>query len=107
MLKFKNPFKKQVKKPFQEKFFVVELSFPARVYGTSDDLSRSIKVIGSNKLYPEVYMGFGWDMLLNLLGTHGFDASVQDINDLSSIYDVKDLTSMTIGYKKWIQKKTA
>lgn len=107
MLKFKNLFKKKVKKPFQEKFFTAELSFPARVYGTSGDLSKAIKVINSNKLYPEIYMGFGWDILLNLLGTQGFDASIQDIDDVSSIYDVKDLTSMTIGYKKWIQKKTA
>ena len=107
MLKLFKIFKKKPKKTFNDKFYVQEISFPARVYGTSGDLSKAIKVINSNKLYPEIYMGFGWDILLNLLGTQGFDASVQNIDDVSSIYDVKDLTSMTIGYKKWIQKKTA
>ena len=50
-------------------------------------------------------MGIGWDVLLNALGTKGFDSSIKDTADLSSIYDVKDLTSMSIGYKKWIQTK--
>jgi len=107
MLKFKHPFKNLKKKSFQDKFFIQELSFPAKVFGTSDDLSRAIKVINSDKPFPEIYMGFGWDMLLSLLGTKGFDASIQDTEDISSIYGVKDLTSMTIGYKKWTTKKIA
>jgi len=98
-------FKKKPKKVFKEKFWVKELSFPAKIYGTSDDMSKVIKIINSDKLYPQVFMGFGWDILLNLLNIKGFDASIEDEKEQPSIYDAKDLTTLTIGYKKWIPKK--
>ena len=92
------------KKVFKGKFGVNEIHFPGKIFGTSDDLSKSIKIINSDKPYPQVYMGFGWDALLNLLGTKVFDASIQDEKEQFSIYDVKDLTTLTIGYRKWVQK---
>lgn len=105
MKKFKI-FKKKKKKVFSGTFFTKELSFPSKVYGTTGELSKSIKIINDNKPYPRVFLGVGWDVLLNSLGIQGFDASIQDIEEQSSIYEVKDLTSLSIGYRKWIQTKT-
>jgi len=98
-------FKKKQKKPFNEKFFVKEISFPAKVYGTSDVLSKAIKIINSDKPYPQVFMGFGWDSLLSLLGVQGFDASIDDMKEQSSIYEARDLTNLVIGYRKWVEEK--
>jgi len=98
-------FKKKQKKPFNESFFVKEISFPAKVYGTSDILSKVIKVVNLDKPFPQVFLGVGWDSLLNLLEVHGFDASIQDTKEQTSVYDARDLTNLVIGYKKWIEEK--
>lgn len=99
---FKRKNKKEV---FDEKFAVCELSFPAKTIGTSGDLSKPINIINSDKPYPQVFLGFGWNILLDLLGTKVFDASVEDKKEQSSIYDARDLTSLTIGAKKWTEAK--
>ena len=107
MVKLKSLFslKPKKKKVFNGIFFVKELTFPAKIYGTSEELSKVIKIINSDKPYPQVYMGFGWDMLHNILGIKGFDASIEEEKEQSSLYEAKDLTTLSIGYKKWTEAK--
>lgn len=77
-------------------FGVKETSWQAKRLNLTGELVSAVQLFNHDKPYLPYLQGPGWELYLSINGTNTFDATPKEIDEMSKINNVDNLSQLTI-----------